>query len=82
MDDGGEKIQFDLNESLKYYLNEPTSVPCDNADPELVDCEGDGEALTKEQINRILDPIIDAIAENPEAISKGYAFDSIQCMLK
>ncbi|KAF8440590.1 condensin complex component cnd1 [Terfezia claveryi] len=82
MMDDGEKIQFDLNESLKYYLNEPTSVPCDNADPELVECEGDGEALTKEQINRILDPIIDAIAENPEAISKGYAFDSIQCMLK
>ncbi|KAF8459456.1 hypothetical protein BGX38DRAFT_1148893 [Terfezia claveryi] len=43
MIDGGEKIQFDLNESPKYYLNEPSSVPGDNADPELVDCEGDGE---------------------------------------
>lgn len=80
--DDGEKIQFDLNESLKYYLNDPNSVPCDSADPELADCDGDTESLTKDKINRILDPIIDAIAENPEAISKAYAFDSIQCMLK
>ncbi|KAF8476965.1 condensin complex subunit 1 [Kalaharituber pfeilii] len=80
MDD--EKVTFDLNESLKYYLNDPNSVPCDNADSELLECDGDGESLQKEQINRILDTIIDAIAENPEAISKAYAFDSIQCMLK
>lgn len=80
--DASDRIQFDLNESLKYYLNDPISVPCDSADSELVDCEGDGEALTKEQINRILDPIIDAIAENPEGISRAYAYDSIQCMLK
>lgn len=80
--DDGERIQFDLNESLKYYLNDPNSVPCDNVDSELVDCDGDGDALKKEQINRILDPIIDAVAENPDSISKSYAFDSIQCMLK
>jgi len=80
--DEPDRIKFDLNESLKFYLSDPATVPCDSADPELLECDGDGEGLPKDQISRILDSIIDGIAENPEAISKAYAFDSLQCFLK
>lgn len=79
MDD--ERITFDLNEYLKQYLNDPSSVPCDNADPEILGSET-LESFTKDQVDRIIDPIVDAIAESPEAISRAYAFDSIQCFLK
>lgn len=80
--DDDERIQFSLHESLKHYLSDPLTVPCESADQELIECDTNAHDLSKEQINRILDPIIDAIAENPEAITKAYAFDSIQCMLK
>ncbi|KAI5790743.1 armadillo-type protein [Peziza echinospora] len=80
--DEPDRIKFDLNESLKFYLSDPATVPCDSADAELLECDGDGEGLQKDQISRILDSIIDGIAENPEAISKAYAFDSLQCFLK
>lgn len=80
--DDGERVSFDLNESLKYYNDNPNSVPCTDADPELLDAESEPEALSNAQINRILEPIIDSIAVNPDAIARPSNFDSLQCLLK
>lgn len=30
-----DRIQFNINESLKYYLSDPASIPTPDADPEL-----------------------------------------------
>jgi len=80
MDD--ERVSFDLNTSLKHYLDSPSSVPCLDAAQELLDCDESPESLTNAQINQVLDPIIDAIAENPEAIARCSVLDSMQWLLK
>ena len=82
MDDDGERVSFDLNESLKYYNDNPNSVPCTDADSELLDAESEPEALSNAQISQILEPIIDSIAVNPDAIARPSNFDSLQCLLK
>ncbi|PGH12557.1 hypothetical protein AJ79_04178 [Helicocarpus griseus UAMH5409] len=75
-------MDFDINESLKYYLSDPASVPTPEADPELLDCENDPEALTSSLINGVLNPIVDAVAENPEGLARSSFFDSLQFLLK
>jgi condensin complex subunit 1 len=80
--DNVDRVSFDLNASLKHYLDNPSSVPCLDADQELLDCDGSPESLTNAQINQVLDPIIDAIAENPEAITRCSVLDSMQWLLK
>ncbi|KAL1958455.1 hypothetical protein VTO42DRAFT_4319 [Malbranchea cinnamomea] len=77
-----DRINFDLNESLKYYLSDPTSVPTPDADPELLDCETDPDALTLPLIDAVLNPVVDAVAENPEGLARDSFFDSVQFLLK
>lgn len=77
-----DRIQFDINESLKYYLSDPTSVPTPDADPELLDCESDPEQLSPALIDNVLNPIVDAVAENPEGLTRASIFDSLQFLLK
>ncbi|GIJ87197.1 condensin complex subunit [Aspergillus pseudoviridinutans] len=77
-----DMIQFDINESLKYYLSDPASVPTNDADPELLDCESDLEHLTPVLVDNVLNPIVDAVAENPEALARQSFFDSLQFLLK
>ncbi|EER23123.1 HEAT repeat containing protein [Coccidioides posadasii C735 delta SOWgp] len=77
-----ERIDFDINESLKYYLSDPASVPTPEADPELLDCESDPESLTLLLIDGVLDTIVDAVAENPDGLSRRGYFDSLQFLLK
>ncbi|KAL2362612.1 hypothetical protein RJZ56_004472 [Blastomyces dermatitidis] len=77
-----ETMDFDINESLKYYLSDPASVPTPEADPELLDCENDPESLTSPLINAVLNPIVDAVAENPEGLARSSFFDSLQFLLK
>ncbi|EDP53177.1 condensin complex component cnd1 [Aspergillus fumigatus A1163] len=77
-----DRIQFDINESLKYYLSDPASVPTNDADPELLDCESDLEHLTPALIDNVLNPIVDAVAESPEALARQSFFDSLQFLLK
>jgi len=48
--DDGERVSFDLDESLKYYNDNPNSVPCTDADPELLGAESEPEALSNAQI--------------------------------
>ncbi|KKK17217.1 hypothetical protein AOCH_000726 [Aspergillus ochraceoroseus] len=77
-----DRIQFNINESLKYYLSDPTSVPTHDADPELLDFEAEPDQLSSTLIDNILNPIVDAVAESPEGISRAPFFDSLQFLLK
>ncbi|EAW09151.1 condensin subunit YCS4 [Aspergillus clavatus NRRL 1] len=77
-----DRIQFDINESLKYYLSDPVSVPTHDADSELLDCESEIEQLSPALIDNVLNPIVDAVAENPEALARQSVFDSLQFLLK
>jgi condensin complex subunit 1 len=77
-----DRIIFDINESLKYYLSDPATVPTSEADSGLVDCENDPESLTSALINSVLNTIVDSVAESPEAITRCASFDSLQFLLK
>jgi condensin complex subunit 1 len=77
-----DRVNFDINESLKHFLSDPTTVPTPEADPALVDCENDPESLTNGLINGVLNPIVDSIAENPEGVTRSSNFDSLQFLLK
>jgi condensin complex subunit 1 len=57
-------------------------VSTHDADPELLDCESDLEHLTPVLIDNVLNPIVDAVAENPEALARQSFFDSLQFLLK
>ena len=73
---------FDINESLKLYLSDPSTISTPEADGALQDCENDPESLDSGLINGVLNPIVEAIAENPEALIRSSVFDSLQFMLK
>lgn len=77
-----DRIDFDINDSLKQYLSDPSAVRTPEADSALVDCENDPESLTTALINSALNPIVDAVAENPDAITRSSNFDSLQFLLK
>ena len=73
---------FDINDALKHYLSDPSTLPTPEADEGLLDCENDPESLIHNTINNALNPIVDSIAENPEALAKSAIFDSLQFLLK
>ena len=75
-------LDFEINNSLKLYLNDPATIPTPEADGTLLDCENDPDSLTNGLVNGLLNDIVDAIAENPEAIARSSIFDSLQFMLK
>lgn len=77
-----DRVQFDINDALKHYLSDPATVSTPEADGALVDCENDPESLTGGLINSVLNPIVEAIAENPEALTRSSLFDSLQFLLK
>lgn len=77
-----DNINFDINEALKLYMSDPSTIPTPEADASLFDCENEPESLTNGVINPILNPIIDAVAENPDAITRSAHFDSLQFLLK
>ncbi|KAL4734036.1 armadillo-type protein [Aspergillus similis] len=77
-----ERIQFDINESLKYYLSDPNSVPTPEADSELLVFETEPEQLSSAVIDNVLNSIVDAVAENPEGLARASSFDSLQFLLK
>ncbi|KAL4815983.1 armadillo-type protein [Aspergillus spinulosporus] len=77
-----ERIQFDINESLKYYLSDPNSVPTPEADSELLAFETEPEQLPSTVIDNVLNSIVDAVAENPEGLARASSFDSLQFLLK
>ena len=75
-------VDFDLNDALKNYLSDPASIPTPDADGRLIDCEIDPESFTNTLINSVLNPIVDAVTENPESVQRGSIFDSLQFLLK
>ncbi len=77
-----DAIDFDINDSLKCYLSDPATIQTPEADPALVDCESDPESLTSQLVNSVLNPIVDAVAEAPDAIVNNARFDSLQFLLK
>ena len=78
----GSYLDFDINHALKVYLNDPAGIATPEADVALQDCENDPEALTNGLIQASLDPIVDAIANDADALAERSAFDSIQFLLK
>lgn len=74
--------EFDINESLRYYKDDPTTVPVSEADAALIDCEHDLDSLTSAVVNGVLNPIVDVVAENPEAVGRAHVLDSLQFLLK
>ena len=76
------QIDFDINDALKHYLDDPAAIVTPEADGSLQDCENDPESLSGPLVNRVLNPIIDAIAEHPEALLRSSVFDSLQFFLK
>jgi condensin complex subunit 1 len=77
-----DQVNFDINESLKLYFNDPKTLATPDADSELVDCEADLESLTLPVINSALNPIVDSIAGNADGITKSTSFDTLQFLLK
>lgn len=77
-----DHVDFDINESLKLYLSDATAIPTPEAHPDLADCEHDPESLTPSLVDNVLDPVLDAVAENSEGILRSASFDTIQFLLK
>ncbi|KAF5023183.1 hypothetical protein F66182_4764 [Fusarium sp. NRRL 66182] len=77
-----DPIDFDLNDALKHYMSDPSSIATPEADGALFDCENDPEALTLPVVNSVLNPIVDAVADNPDAIMRASHMDSLQFLLK
>ncbi|OHE98608.1 hypothetical protein CORC01_06059 [Colletotrichum orchidophilum] len=77
-----DSVAFDINDALKHYMSDPASIPTPEADGSLFDYENDPEGLTAAVINPVLNPIVDAVAENPEAITRSAHLDSLQFLLK
>ncbi|KAF2012244.1 hypothetical protein BU24DRAFT_443521 [Aaosphaeria arxii CBS 175.79] len=75
-------IDFDINESLKNYDIDPTTIATPEAPSELVDCEHDPESLTPALINSVLNPVVDDVARSPDAITRSSNFDTLQFLLK
>ena len=75
-------MDFDINDSLKLYLSDPATIATPEADGVLQDCENDPESLTNGLINSVLNPIVESIAENPDALARTSVFDSLQFLLK
>jgi condensin complex subunit 1 len=77
-----DRVNFDVNDALKHYLNDPATISTAEADASLLDCENDPDSLTSALVNSVLNPIVESIAENPEALTRPLNFDSLQFLLK
>ncbi|CAK7231549.1 condensin complex non-SMC subunit Cnd1 [Sporothrix curviconia] len=76
-----DAVAFDINNALKFYMSDPASIPTPEADAALFECENDPEALTNAVISPVLNQIVDAVAESPDAITRSSYFDSLQFLL-
>jgi len=76
-------VDFDINEAIKLFDSDPSSIPTPEAPQALQDCEDDPESLsTPGLINSELNPVVDAVAESPDAITRSSVFDTLQFLLK
>ncbi|WYZ33805.1 hypothetical protein EsH8_I_000081 [Colletotrichum jinshuiense] len=78
-----DSVAFDINDALKHYMSDPAGIPTPEADGSLFDYENDPEGLAAAAVvNPVLNTIVDAVAENPEAITRSAHLDSLQFLLK
>ncbi|KAJ4303327.1 condensin complex non-SMC subunit Cnd1 [Kalmusia sp. IMI 367209] len=76
-------VNFDINEAIKRYDSDPASIDTPDAPAALQDCEHEPESLNSAAlINAELNPVVDAVAESPEAITRSTYFDTLQFLLK
>ncbi|KAJ4375245.1 condensin complex non-SMC subunit Cnd1 [Neocucurbitaria cava] len=77
------RVDFDLNEAIKLFDSDPSTIPTPEAPRALQDCEDDAEALSSPGlVNSELNPVVDAVAESPDAITRSSVFDTLQFLLK
>ncbi|KAF2417534.1 condensin complex component cnd1 [Tothia fuscella] len=77
-----ERIDFDINDALKQYLSDPSTISTPEAPSDLIDCEQNPDDLTAALVNSALNPVVDSVAENPDAITRRINFDTLQILLK
>ena len=75
-------VTFEINNALSLYLSDPATILTPDADGALVDCENDPDSLTNSTVNGVLNPIVETIAGDPEALARSSTFDSLQFLLK
>jgi condensin complex subunit 1 len=77
------QVDFDINEAIKLFDSDPSTIPTPEAAQALLECEDDAEALSSPGlINSALNPVVDAVAESPDAITRSSVFDTLQFLLK
>jgi condensin complex subunit 1 len=77
------RVDFDLNEAIKLFDSDPATIPTPEAAQALQECEDDAESLSSPGlINSELNPVVDAVAESPDAITRSSVFDTLQFLLK
>ncbi|CAO2654450.1 Nn.00g111830.m01.CDS01 [Neocucurbitaria sp. VM-36] len=77
------RVDFDINEAIKLFDSDPSTIPTPEAPRALQDCEDDPESLSSPAlINSELNPVVDAVAESPDAITRSSVFDTLQFLLK
>lgn len=76
-------VDFDINEAIKLFDSDPSTIPTPEAPQALQDCEDEPELLSSPGlINSELNPVVDAVAESPDAITRSSVFDTLQFLLK
>jgi len=77
------RVDFDINEAIKLFDSDPSTIPTPEAPQALQDCEDEPESLSSPGlINSELNPVVDAVAESPDAITRSSVFDTLQFLLK
>ncbi|OAK94746.1 hypothetical protein IQ06DRAFT_285887 [Phaeosphaeriaceae sp. SRC1lsM3a] len=77
------RVDFDINEAIKLFDSDPSTIPTPEAAQALQECEDDAEALSSPGlINGVLNDVVDAVAESPDAITRSSIFDTLQFLLK
>jgi condensin complex subunit 1 len=77
------RVDFDINEAIQLFDSDPSTIPTPEAAQALQECEDDPESLSSlGLINSELNPVVDAIAESPDAITRSSVFDTLQFLLK
>ncbi|KAI4914592.1 hypothetical protein J4E90_004623 [Alternaria incomplexa] len=77
------RVDFDINEAVKLFDSDPSAIPTPEAPQALQDCEDEPESLSSPGlINSELNPVVDAVAESPDAITRSSVFDTLQFLLK
>lgn len=78
------QVDFDINEAIKNYDDDPSAIATPDASRELQDFEHEPERLGEEAalLNSELNAVVDAVTDSPEAITRSANFDTLQFLLR